>query len=185
MWSSALPFSVGRDDPARRIVGADDSVRPRSPIHFPLVRPSQQIIHADPIIVRQLDENVNRIIQYADFILRICVLLHVQNFGDLLLCQTVVNSQIADILKFQNFITHSITRYEHISSENKILLFILFSDIIPIEVIAMPNYQAMYLRLFNAVTDAIESLEQQNYGAAKEQLIRVQQETEELYISET
>ncbi len=49
----------------------------------------------------------------------------------------------------------------------------------------MPDYQAMYLRLFNAVTDAIESIEQQNYGTAKQQLILAQQETEELYISET
>ena len=49
----------------------------------------------------------------------------------------------------------------------------------------MPDYQAMYLHLFNAVADAIESIEQQNYGTAKEQLINAQQETEELYISET
>ena len=53
------------------------------------------------------------------------------------------------------------------------------------EVIAMPDYQAMYLHLFNAVTDAIESIEQQNFGMAKEQLIHAQQETEEIYISET
>ena len=53
------------------------------------------------------------------------------------------------------------------------------------EVKAMPDYQTMYLHLFNAVTDAIESIEQQNYGAAKEQLIHAQQETEEIYISET
>ena len=49
----------------------------------------------------------------------------------------------------------------------------------------MPDYQAMYLHLFNAVTDAIESIEQQNFGTAKEQLIHAQQETEEIYISKT
>ena len=48
----------------------------------------------------------------------------------------------------------------------------------------MPDYQTMYLHLFNAVTDAIESIEQQNYGVAKEHLIHAQQETEEIYISE-
>ncbi|MBQ1263906.1 MAG: hypothetical protein IIY04_00625 [Oscillospiraceae bacterium] len=36
----------------------------------------------------------------------------------------------------------------------------------------MPNYQAMYLRLFNAVTDAIEIL------------TKVQQDCEELYMSD-
>ena len=61
----------------------------------------------------------------------------------------------------------------------------MFSDIISIEVILMPDYQTMYLHLFNAVTDAIESIEQQNYGTAKELLIKAQQDTEELYISET
>ena len=49
----------------------------------------------------------------------------------------------------------------------------------------MPDYKTMYLRLFNAVTDAIESIDRQNFGTAKEQLIKAQQETEELYISET
>ena len=49
----------------------------------------------------------------------------------------------------------------------------------------MPDYQTMYLHLFNAVTDAIENIDRQNYGTAKEQLIKAQQETEELYISES
>ena len=49
----------------------------------------------------------------------------------------------------------------------------------------MPDYQTMYLHLFNAMTDAIESISQQNYGTAKELLIHAQQETEELYISES
>ena len=46
----------------------------------------------------------------------------------------------------------------------------------------MPDYQKMYTTLFNAITDAIESIQQHNYGAAKEILIQAQQETEELYI---
>lgn len=46
-------------------------------------------------------------------------------------------------------------------------------------------YQKMYCRLFNAVTDALEELERQNYGQAKERLILAQQECEELYLQET
>ena len=48
----------------------------------------------------------------------------------------------------------------------------------------MPNYQKMYSTLFNAITDAIESIRQDNYGEAKEILIKAQQETEELYITD-
>ena len=47
----------------------------------------------------------------------------------------------------------------------------------------MPDYQKMYLTLFNAVTDAIKGIEDWNIGAAKEILIRAQQDAEELYIS--
>ena len=47
----------------------------------------------------------------------------------------------------------------------------------------MPDYQKMYTTLFNAITDAIENMQQANYSAAKELLIRAQQETEELYIN--
>lgn len=48
----------------------------------------------------------------------------------------------------------------------------------------MPDYQKMYVLMFNAVIDAIEQLEQQNYGKAKEQLILAQQQTEEIYMDE-
>ena len=43
----------------------------------------------------------------------------------------------------------------------------------------IPNY---YTLLFNRVTDAIEAIEEQNYGAAKAILIKAQQDAEELYI---
>ena len=46
----------------------------------------------------------------------------------------------------------------------------------------MPDYQKMYTTLFNAMTDAIENIEELNYGTAKEILIQAQQKTEELYI---
>ena len=46
----------------------------------------------------------------------------------------------------------------------------------------MPDYQKMYFILFNAITDAVESMKQQNYGAAKKILILAQQETEEIYV---
>ena len=48
----------------------------------------------------------------------------------------------------------------------------------------MPNYEKMYLMLFNAVTDALEQITTCNYGSARDLLIAAQQKTEEIYISE-
>ena len=48
----------------------------------------------------------------------------------------------------------------------------------------MTDYQKLYTLLFNAVTDALEDMAQQNYGAAKERLMSAQQQAEELYISQ-
>ena len=48
----------------------------------------------------------------------------------------------------------------------------------------MDEYKAPYLHLFNAVTDALKALEMQNYGFAKELLIKGQQNAEEIFISE-
>ena len=47
----------------------------------------------------------------------------------------------------------------------------------------MENYQKMYSLLFNAITDALAQIEQQNYGDAKSTLISAQQKTEEIYIT--
>ena len=47
----------------------------------------------------------------------------------------------------------------------------------------MPDYEKMYHLLFNAITDALEQIEQQNYGSAKDLLIAAQQQAEEIYIS--
>ena len=35
----------------------------------------------------------------------------------------------------------------------------------------MPDYEKMYHLLFNAITDALEQIEQQNFGSAKDLLI--------------
>ena len=48
----------------------------------------------------------------------------------------------------------------------------------------MEEYKAPYLHLFNAVSDAIAALEMQNYGFAKELLIKGQQSAEEIFIEE-
>ena len=45
-------------------------------------------------------------------------------------------------------------------------------------------YREMYLRLFNAVTDALAAMEEQNFGCAKEALIAAQQRCEEMYLKE-
>ena len=48
----------------------------------------------------------------------------------------------------------------------------------------MAPYKKMYLALFNAVTDALEALEETNYGQAKDLLRRAQQNTEEWYLDQ-
>ena len=45
----------------------------------------------------------------------------------------------------------------------------------------MANYEKMYSTLFNAITDALEQIEQQNFGSAKDLLIAAQQQAEEIY----
>ena len=47
----------------------------------------------------------------------------------------------------------------------------------------MPDYQKMYTTLFNAITDAVEKIQQRNCAAAEKILIQAQQEAEDLYIS--
>jgi len=48
--------------------------------------------------------------------------------------------------------------------------------------IVMPNYEKLYLTLFNALTDAIESIDKANYGTARAILIDAQQKAEDIYI---
>ena len=48
----------------------------------------------------------------------------------------------------------------------------------------MPDYQKLYFQLFAAMADAVEDLEQENYGSAKQRLIAAQQEAEEDYLSD-
>ena len=47
----------------------------------------------------------------------------------------------------------------------------------------MEEYKKMYLLLFSAITDALEQMEKQNYGTAKDLLIAAQQQAEEIYIT--
>ena len=48
----------------------------------------------------------------------------------------------------------------------------------------MPDYQEMYFHLFNAITDALVQLEQQNYELAAEQLKAAQVDGENAYLTE-
>jgi len=48
----------------------------------------------------------------------------------------------------------------------------------------MVDYQKLYSKLFNAITDALEQLLRQNVGCARDILIRAQQEAEETYLDE-
>jgi len=47
----------------------------------------------------------------------------------------------------------------------------------------MVNYQKLYTRLFNGITDALEELGRMNVGRAQELLRTAQQEAEEGYLS--
>ena len=44
------------------------------------------------------------------------------------------------------------------------------------------NYEKMYHLLFDAITDALEQMEKQNLGSAKDLLTTAQQKTEEIYM---
>ena len=48
----------------------------------------------------------------------------------------------------------------------------------------MPDYQKMYFHLFNAITDALGQLEQQNYGLAADRLKAAQIDGENAYLTE-
>lgn len=45
-------------------------------------------------------------------------------------------------------------------------------------------YQRMYTVLFNAVTDALNMMDDEDYGAARRRLMAAQREAEELYLGE-
>ena len=46
----------------------------------------------------------------------------------------------------------------------------------------MPDYRTLYFKLFAAIADAVEDLENGRQNSAKEKLINAQQEAEELYL---
>ena len=43
-------------------------------------------------------------------------------------------------------------------------------------------YGKMYYRLFNAVTDPLQEMENRNYGTAQQLLVAAQQDCEEIYL---
>ena len=45
----------------------------------------------------------------------------------------------------------------------------------------MEDYAKLYHLLFNAITDALEQMNAQNFGSAKETLVSAQQKAEEIY----
>ena len=63
------------------------------------------------------------------------------------------------------------------------MISLAFAMCISYKVSIMTDYQKMYTTLFNAVTDALEKMEAQNYGDAKALLIAAQQKAEEIYIT--
>lgn len=49
----------------------------------------------------------------------------------------------------------------------------------------MADYQTMYSTLFNAITDALRQIEQENFDAAAALLVQAQQSAEERYLDST
>ena len=49
----------------------------------------------------------------------------------------------------------------------------------------MPDFEGMYFRLMAAVADAVEALEQMDFGQARDILVCAQQDAEEGYLAET
>ena len=47
------------------------------------------------------------------------------------------------------------------------------------------DYELLYHRMFNVVTDALNALKQQNFGQARDVLVKGQQDCEEQYLEET
>lgn len=50
------------------------------------------------------------------------------------------------------------------------------------EMLNMVDYEKLYHILFNAITDALELIEQRSYGSAERALEAAQRRTEELYV---
>lgn len=48
----------------------------------------------------------------------------------------------------------------------------------------MPDYEKLYFKLFAAMADAVEDLENGKYAAARRRLISAQQEAEEAYLED-
>ena len=48
----------------------------------------------------------------------------------------------------------------------------------------MPDFESLYLFLFNRITDALGEIKEQNYGKAREILLKAQEEAEERYMKE-
>ena len=49
----------------------------------------------------------------------------------------------------------------------------------------MEDYAKLYHLLFNAITDALEQMNAQNFGSAKEALVSAQEKAEEIFITAT
>ena len=78
-------------------------------IRFFSVGTAKQIICADAIKCGKFHNGINGIVQNTNLILRISVLTDSQILSNLFLCVSAINSQVADIFVFHNFITHIIT----------------------------------------------------------------------------
>ena len=65
---------------------------------FFLIRPAEDIIHADLVIVRQGTEDVRRYHALAALVISVGALRYIDDLAHLLLCQIGILAQVADAL---------------------------------------------------------------------------------------
>lgn len=89
---------------------------------------AEEVIYAGIVEQGKLNNNIIRHIQHAAFIVAVCALVAVQQFGKMPLFQVVILTQISDAFKFMQF--HTITHLEYILILSKGLTFTGISSII-------------------------------------------------------
>ena len=136
-----------------------------------------QVIQTDMVVLRQLDSQFQRQRPLSPLILGVERLVTNQVFRQLALFQICIFPQVANP---QIHIHH---QSKHTAGQIVLLTFWTICPKVIAEVIKMPDYKPLYFKLFAALADATEALEQHNYDTAAQILIQAQQDAEELYLT--
>ena len=153
-------------------------------VRSPLLREPHKIIHTRVVKPREPDEHVARDVALAGLVVGIADLRAAQIVRQALLCQVAVLSLVSNAsIHFASLHPEFVFRFcKEVYVKQNVILFYITKRYIIFEGGSMTDYKAMYLLLFNAVTDALEKMDRQNYGEASALLIAAQQKVEELYM---